>query len=60
MGDLKVKYLPTEKMLSVHFTKSLEGTDLRKFRAKIQGIPEDIPDTYLGWDRSESLFITIP
>ena len=42
------------------FTKPLQGTEFRKFRAEIQEIPEDTPDTNLGWDRPEDMFIPIP
>ena len=44
MGDPKVKYCPTGKMLANHFTKPIHGTAFRNFRAEIQGIPEDTPD----------------
>ena len=47
-------------MLAKHFTKPLQGTALWKFRAKIQGILEYTPDTYLGWDRPKYTFIPIP
>ena len=47
-------------MLADHFTQSLQGTAFRKFSAEIQGIPEDTPDTYLGWDRPKNKFIPIP
>ena len=60
MGDMEVKYLLTEKMLSDHFNKPLQGTALRKFRAEIQGILEESPDKDLGWDIPKNKFITIP
>ena len=60
MGDLKVKYCPTGKMLADHFTQLLQGTAFRKFRVEIQGIPEDTPDTDLGWYRPENTFIPSP
>ena len=59
MGDLKVEYFQTGKMLADHFTKPLQGTAFRKFRAEIQGILEYNPDTDLGWDRPENTFIPI-
>ena len=51
MGDLKVKYLLTGKMLSIHFTKPFQWSAFWKFRSKIQGILEDTPETDLVWDR---------
>ena len=60
MGDLKVEYCLTGKMLANHFTKTLQGAAFRKFRYYIQGIPEDTPDTYLVWDRPEDMLILIP
>ena len=60
MGGLKVKYSPTGKILANHFTEPSQGTAFRKFRADIQGITEDTPDTYLGWDIHKNLFIPIP
>jgi hypothetical protein len=52
-NDLTIKHCPTEEMLADHFTKPLQGTLFRKFRANIQGIPVDLNDTDLGWDREE-------
>ena len=60
MGDLKVKYFPTGKMLANHITKPLQGVAFRKFRAEIQGIPDDTPDTDLGWEIPKDMFIPIP
>ena len=57
MGVLRVKYFPTGEMLSGYFTKPLQGYAFRKFRVEIQGIPEDTPYTYLGWDRFKGIFI---
>ena len=54
MGDLKVKYFPTWKILAENFPKTLQGTAIRKFRADIQGITEDTPDIDLGWEIPES------
>ena len=48
MGYLKVKYSLTGKMLADHFTKPFQGGAFWKFRAEIQGIPEDTPYTELG------------
>jgi hypothetical protein len=39
--------------LADHFTKTLQGALYRKFRAEIQGIPSDINEAELGWDRGE-------
>ena len=60
MGYPKVKYCPTEKLLANYFTKPLQGDAFRKFVAEIQVIPEDTPDTDLGWERPEYTFITSP
>ena len=60
VGDLKVKYCPTEKMFADHFTKPLQGVAFRKFRTEIQRTPEDTIDTDLGWDRPKEKFIPIP
>ena len=60
MGDLKVKYFPTGKVLDDQFTKPLQGTDFQKFRSEIQKIPENTPDTDLVWDRTKNMFIPIP
>ena len=43
-GDLTIKYCPTAKMTADHFTKPLQGALFRKFRAEIQGIPNDDTD----------------
>ena len=59
MGDLKVKYFPKGEILGDYFTKPLQGTVLRRFRSEIQGIPEDTPDTDLGWDIPVNTFIPI-
>ena len=42
-----------------YFTKPLQGTASQKSRAAIQGIPEDTPDTDLGWDIPVNTFIPI-
>ena len=60
IGDTKVKYFPTGNFLADHFTKPFQGTAYRKFRAEIQLIPEDTPDTDLGWDQTNNTFIPIP
>ena len=51
MGYLKVKYRPTGNMMSGYFTNPLQGAAIREFRAKIQRILEETPDTDLVWDR---------
>ena len=50
-GDLVIKYFPMEKILGDHFTKSLQGTMLRKFRAEIMNIPDDLDMGGVGMDR---------
>ena len=43
-GGIVVKHCPTGEMLADHFTKSLQGALLQKFRAEIQGIPATMTD----------------
>jgi hypothetical protein len=50
-GDITVEHCPTTEMLADHFTKPLQGTMFRRFRADIQGIPVGMCDADLGWDR---------
>jgi hypothetical protein len=50
-GELTVKHYPATEMLADHFTKPLQGTMFRAFREEIQGIPIDMCDADLGWDR---------
>jgi hypothetical protein len=52
-GDITLKHYPTGEMLADHFTKPLQGALFRKFRAEIQGIPLNINEAELGWDREE-------
>ena len=60
MGDLKVKYFKTGKMLAGHFTKPLQGNSLWDFIYEIQGILEDTSYTDLVWERSNEKLIPIP
>jgi hypothetical protein len=48
--DLPINHCPTADMAGDHFTKPLQGTLFRKFRAEIQGIPIDASDAHLGWE----------
>jgi hypothetical protein len=50
-GDLAIKHCPTEDMIGDYFTKSLQGALFHKFRAEVQGIPTDLSNVELGWDR---------
>jgi hypothetical protein len=50
-GEITIKHCPTNDMLADQFTKSVQGSQLRKLRSKIQGIPEDMNDALMGWDR---------
>jgi hypothetical protein len=52
-GDITLKHYPATEILGDHFTKPLQGGMFMKFRAEIQGIPVDTPDSDLGWDRDE-------
>jgi hypothetical protein len=49
-GEITVEHCPATEMLGDHFTKPLQGTMFRKFRAEIQGIPVSMCDADLGWD----------
>jgi hypothetical protein len=51
-GEITVKHCPTVEMLGDHFTKYVQGSQFRKFRAQIQGIDDNIPDSVVGWERS--------
>jgi hypothetical protein len=50
-GEITVEHCPATEMLGDHFTKPLQGTMFRKSRAEIQGIPVNMCDADLGWDR---------
>jgi hypothetical protein len=50
-GEITIKHCPTNDMLADHFTKAVQGSQFRKLRSKIQGIPEDVNDALMGWDR---------
>jgi hypothetical protein len=50
-GEITMKHCPAAEMLADHFTKPLQGTMFRKFRAEIQGVPIDMCDADVGWDR---------
>jgi hypothetical protein len=53
-GEITIKHCPTNDMLADHFTKAVQGSQFRKLRSKIQGIPEDSNDALMGWDRPSS------
>jgi hypothetical protein len=50
-GKITVEHCPATEILGDHFTKPLQGTVFRKFRAEIQGTPVNMYDAYLGWYR---------
>jgi hypothetical protein len=50
-GEITVKHCPATEMLADHFTTPLQGTMFRKFRTEIQGVPIDMCDADVGWDR---------
>jgi hypothetical protein len=50
-GHFTIKHCPTNDMLPDHLTKPLQGSQFRKLHSKIQGIPEDMNDALMGWDR---------
>jgi hypothetical protein len=52
-GDITLKHCPATEMIADHFTKPLQGAMFRRFRAEIQGMPNDTPDSHLGLDRDE-------
>ena len=49
-GDVVIEHFPTEKMMGYHFTKPLQGTLFRKFRAEIINIPDDLDMGEMGMD----------
>ena len=49
-GDVVIEHCPTEKMLGDHFTKPLQGTLFKKFRAYIMNIPDDLDMGAMGMD----------
>ena len=50
-GEVGVQHCPTGEMLADPFTKPLQGAAFRKFRAEIQGIPVEMTDVEMGWER---------
>jgi hypothetical protein len=52
MDDSLVKHCATNEMMGDHFTRQLQGSHFQKFRAKIQGIPNDTSAAMMGWDRA--------
>jgi hypothetical protein len=50
-GEITLKHCPATNIMTDHFTKPLQGTLCRKFRAEIRGISIDMCDADLGWDR---------
>jgi hypothetical protein len=50
-GEIRVEHCPATEMLADHFTKPFQGAMFRKFRAEIQGIPVEMCDADMGWDR---------
>ena len=43
MGDMRVEYCPTGDMIGDFFTKPLQGSLFKKFRATILNIPDSVP-----------------
>jgi hypothetical protein len=43
MGDMQVEYCPTGDMIGDFFTKPLQGSLFKKFRAAILHIPDSVP-----------------
>jgi hypothetical protein len=50
-GYITLKHCLMGEILSDHFTKPLQEALFCKFREEIQGIPVDINEAELGWDR---------
>jgi hypothetical protein len=50
-GEITVKHCLATEMLADHFTKPLQGTMFQKIRAEIQGVPIDMCDAGVCWDR---------
>ena len=51
-GDVVIKHFPTEEMWGEHFTKPLQGALLRKFRAEIMNIPDELDIGEMVMDRT--------
>jgi hypothetical protein len=52
-NDISIRHCPTGEMLADHFTKPLQGSLFRKFRADIQGISADVSGVKWCWERVE-------
>ena len=48
------------KLIGYHFTKPLQGSIYRKFRAEIQGISYDTGELYMSWGESGEPLIPRP
>ena len=53
-GEMTIKYCPTKEMLADPFTKPLQGSEFREFRAATMNIDPTIPDFDMSWDRGEA------
>ena len=51
-GGVVINNYPTGEMLGDHFTKSLQGTLFRNFRAQIMNISDDLYMGEMGMDRA--------
>ena len=50
-GEMRIKHCPTKQMLADPFTKPIQGSEFREFRAAIMNIDPTIPDYEMSWDR---------
>ena len=49
--EMTIGYCPANEMIADHFTKPLQGSLFRKFRAVIMNIDERVPDDDLAWEK---------
>ena len=60
VGDVTLKYCPTEIIMADHFTKPPQGIIIQKFRVEIQGIPGYTVNADLFWDQTYKYVVPIP
>ena len=49
--EMTIGYCPANEMIADHFTKPLQGSLFRKFRAVIMNVDERVPDDDLAWEK---------
>ena len=55
-----LKHWPTESMMADNFTKPLKVSVFRKLQEEIQGIPGDMVNADLCWDKNYEYIVPIP